>query len=148
MNVKSLCLACTALFAVSVTQAQEQTGFIHLSVPQKERGQDLTVSLYYPADAGGTALSLGENPLFVGVPVASDAPAHTGRYPLVLLSHGSGGNAENLAWIATKLVQAGYIVAAPNHPGTTSGDSTPAATLQMWHRPQDLSAVLDAMLSN
>lgn len=37
------------------------------------------------------------------------------------------------------------IVIAPNHPGSTSGDSSPAKTLRVWERPADLSAIADQL---
>lgn len=78
-----------------------------------------------------------------GHPVTAGARAKDGSYPLVVLSHGSGGNAANLAWIASYLADQGMIVMAANHPGTTSGDSTPEQTLKTWLRPADQSALID-----
>ena len=59
------------------------------------------------------------------------------------MSHGSGGNAVGLGWIAASLAERGMIVAAPDHPGTTSGDSSPERTVMPWERARDLVAVLD-----
>jgi predicted dienelactone hydrolase len=64
------------------------------------------------------------------------------------MSHGSGGNAERLGWIASELAAAGMIVVAPNHPGTTSNDSDPFQTVKTWERPADLSAALDYILTS
>ena len=40
-------------------------------------------------------------------------------YPLVVLSHGTGGSALQLSWLAEHLASNGYIVAAVNHHGNT-----------------------------
>ena len=62
------------------------------------------------------------------------------------MSHGSGGSIRTIGWIASHLAAAGFIVAGPDHPGTTTGNSTPADTIRLWERPADMSAVLTAML--
>jgi predicted dienelactone hydrolase len=86
--------------------------------------------------------------LFEGVAVFEKASLAAGAYPLVVLSHGSGGNAANLGWLAAALAADGFIVVAPNHPGTTSGDSRQADTLKIWNRPMDLSQVLTHVLAD
>jgi predicted dienelactone hydrolase len=67
---------------------------------------------------------------------------------LIVLSHGSGGRVQGMTWLATELAKSGFVVAGPNHPGTTSGDSTPADTPKVWERTQDLSAVIDTMTAD
>ncbi|WP_394788835.1 alpha/beta hydrolase family protein [Rhodoferax sp.] len=142
-----LCLACLAC-TNPAAWAQDGPGLQRLYLPAPARERPLEVLLWYPAEPGGKALLLGENQLFKGSPVRQDAPAAPGRYPLLLLSHGSGGNAANMGWLAGPLAQQGFIVAAPNHPGTTTGDSTPEATMRIWERPADISAVLSALLAH
>lgn len=109
----------------------------HRSVP-------LSLHLWYPSDAGTIEL-IGQNALFYGFHGRRDAAPSGGPYPLLMLSHGSGGNAERLGWIAAELAARGMIVAAVNHPGTTSNDSLPAQTVMPWERVADLKAVLDLM---
>jgi predicted dienelactone hydrolase len=50
-----------------------------------------------------------------------------------------------MSWIASALAQAGFAVAGPNHPGTTSGDSTPQDTPELWERTDDLSTLLSRL---
>lgn len=108
------------------------------------RPEGLDLHLWYPATEGAVEL-VGQNAVFYGFHARRDAPPEAGAHPLVLLSHGSGGNAERLGWIAAELAAQGMIVAAVNHPGTTSGDSLPARTVMPWERVADLTAVLDRM---
>ena len=77
-----------------------------------------------------------------------NAPLLKGRFPLIVLSHGSGGRVQGMTWLATELAKSGFVVAGPNHPGTTSGNSTPADTPKVWERTQDLSAVIDTMTAD
>jgi predicted dienelactone hydrolase len=53
-----------------------------------------------------------------------------------------------MSWLATNLAKAGFVVAGPNHPGTTSGDSMPADTPRLWERTQDLSTVISALTTD
>jgi predicted dienelactone hydrolase len=71
-----------------------------------------------------------------------------GRFPLVLLSHGSGGNMDNLGWLSSALAAEGLMVLGVNHPGSTSGDSSPRRSVDLATRAADLSAALDALLAD
>ncbi|MCJ8056408.1 alpha/beta hydrolase [Shinella curvata] len=131
------------LTSVAASAQAGEVGVRSLSVPAPERGRDLAVTVWYPAGGGGAPTMIGDNQLFKGAAARENAPLAAGAFPLVLLSHGSGGRVEAMSWLATALAEAGFIVAGPNHPGTTSGDSTPAATPRIWERTADLSALID-----
>ncbi|PPE81973.1 dienelactone hydrolase, partial [Kaistia algarum] len=128
--------------------AADVVGVKTLAVPSPARGRDLAVTIWYPATPGGAEIRVGESKLFRGAPAFADAPLARGHFPLILVSHGSGARIENLGWIANRLVAAGFIVAGPNHPGTTSGDSTPIDTPNVWERTADLSTLLTALTEN
>ncbi len=71
------------------------------------------------------------------------------RLPLVLLSHGTGGSAMQMAWLGTALARAGYIAVAVDHPGNNAnGKMTPEGFALWWERATDLSNVLDGMLKD
>jgi predicted dienelactone hydrolase len=84
-------------------------------------------------------------PAAVNAPVAQ-APE---KFPLIVLSHGFGATAANMAWLGKALAAHGAITAAVNHPGNNAidGNTVPGATL-WWLRARDLSAVIDAMLKD
>lgn len=107
------------------------------------------MQVWYPAaGSDGAAGLIGQNALFIGTWKSDGATPQSGALPLVLFSHGSGGNAERLGWFATALAEAGFVVAAPNHTGTTAGDSDPFQTPMVWNRTADLTAALDLMLDH
>lgn len=112
------------------------------------RDAPLGATLWYPAEAGGTPELVGDNGVFVGGRAWRDAPVAAGPHPLVLLSHGGGGNARQYGWIANRLVAAGFVVAAPDHPGSTTGNASAREAVAVWNRPADLSAVLTSLLSD
>lgn len=145
-------LSCAALVVAALQQpakADEPVGTVHLPAPSRERGVDLDVTVWYPAQAGGQAVTLGDSMLFVGTSAMRDAPIADGSYPLILLSHGAGlaGTPEALSWIATPLASQGFIVAAPTHPGNGGPNRSAAETMKLWLRPSDLSRTLDAIES-
>ena len=143
---KSKLLAFTALTMLLITSAaQSAPGYKTSILEVKHRQQPLPIHIWYPANDGGVKSMLGKNAVFKGVEVQRGAPPKMGAHPLILLSHGSGGNAANLGWIAAKLADEGAIVVSTNHPGTTSRDSFPRETIKIWQRTKDFTAILDFM---
>jgi predicted dienelactone hydrolase len=69
---------------------------------------------------------------------------------LVLLSHGTGGAAAQLSWLAESLATHGYMVAGVNHHGNTAAEPTyhPHGFTLWWERPRDLSVLLDQLLAD
>ncbi len=65
-----------------------------------------------------------------------------------VLSHGSGGNMDALGWLSSELALNGAVVLAVNHPGSTSGDSSPRCFIKLWERAADISAALDHLLAD
>jgi predicted dienelactone hydrolase len=127
----------------------DQTPGYHTAlVPMVHRAKPVLVHFWYPAKNQNKQELVGQNGLFFGHYVQPNAKPIEGSLPVVLLSHGSGGNAERLGWLATEIANRGMIVAAPDHPGTTSGDSDPFQTVKVWERPEDLSAILDFLGAN
>lgn len=112
------------------------------------RGTDVDFDIWYPATDGGKTVTVGGNGVFYGTPAGRRAPHQDGRFPLVIMSHGAGGNAGQFGWIASELAQAGFVVVLPNHPGTTTGNVSAAEAVRVWERPADVSAVLDELVGN
>jgi len=132
-----------------VALAGTAVGFKQIEQAEKGNDRSLKISLWYPANGAVTkAETVGENPVFYGLTVKPDVLAAPGKHPLVLLSHGYGGSWRNLNWLAGELVQSGYIVAAPDHPGTTFQNMDDAEALRLWERPRDISRTLTAVLEN
>ncbi|WP_165216088.1 alpha/beta hydrolase family protein [Affinirhizobium pseudoryzae] len=142
-------LLLTALATITLlpwtASAEPSVGATTISIPSPHRGKPLSVDVWYPSDAKAPDTLIGDNRIFTGAAAKADAAIDPGRHPLILLSHGSGSRAQGMAWIAARLAAKGFIVAGPDHPGTTSGDSTPIATPRIWERTQDLSDIITWM---
>ena len=123
-------------------------GFHETQISLPHRGAPIPLFVWYPVVGEGTPELIGQNSLFYGFHALRDAPVPDRKLPVVLVSHGSGGNAVSLGWLASHLATQGAMVVATNHPGTTSRDSTPEATVRIWERPQDLSAILDLITND
>ncbi|WP_420911296.1 alpha/beta hydrolase family protein, partial [Winslowiella iniecta] len=108
--------------------------------PQRQ----LSVRLFYPTRSEAPSVLQGNNSVFQGFAAIPDASLAAGKFPMVVLSHGSGGNNTSLAWLATQLARHGIIVLAANHPGSTTGDSR--ATTDVTLQTRDISIMLNVIL--
>ncbi|OKH86600.1 hypothetical protein LF95_21815 [Thalassospira sp. TSL5-1] len=128
-------------------QPRHETGFQKLEIPASDQGRALSGAIWYPTEnvTHTTATLIADNAAFVGEKAIIDAAPDAQPHPLIVLSHGFGGNWRNQAWLATSLAQAGYIVAAINHPGTTSRDLEPLKGARLWQRPADISHLVTAL---
>jgi len=151
----ALCAAATSLAAAA--QAGP-VGERHLtttdaSAPLRDalHQASVRVTVWYPAAAGAVEqrIDLGPpgKPFFIVGAVAPDAAFADARpRPVVLLSHGYGGNARIMGWFGIPLARAGYVVVAVDHPGNNGVDKmTAAGALMPWDRAQDLAAALAAV---
>jgi predicted dienelactone hydrolase len=130
----------------------------HPSVVRNWRGartEGLRTTIWYPVDPDilESANDIGDpgDPIFRGHPVINKAPVSTRRakYPLLLLSHGTGGSANDLDWLGAALAANGYVVAGLNHPGNNALEPlTPDGFLLWWERATDASEVLDGILAD
>ena len=126
-------------------QAAELIGFREVTLADASQQRPLHVALWYPTTASSPALTSADNRIFQGLTTIQDAPPSSSAHPLVVLSHGYRGNWRNLSWLVPELVDQGYIVAAPDHPGTSTFDQRPAEAAKLWERPRDLSRVIDEL---
>ncbi len=115
----------------------------------------LVATIWYPVDPGLPEMPRGfgppDDPIFRGHPVAqATAPSNAqARYPLILLSHGTGGTATDEDWLAAALAAHGYIVAGVNHPGNNALEPlTREGFLLWWERATDVSEALDGLTAD
>ena len=121
------------------------------------RGSDdrtITGMVWYPAEAAAEEKDIyvpDEDPLFYEGRAAKDATLAPSfeLFPLIALSHGTGGSAPQMAWLATQLAARGYIVVAVNHPGNNAFTGyRPEGFVEWWWRARDISLAIDGMLSD
>jgi predicted dienelactone hydrolase len=115
----------------------------------------LRVIIWYPGNGEGTPEEVSDTGQFTKpITIFHDGPLSSSmkQYPLVILSHGSGGNALQMRWIGYYLSMYGYIAVSINHNGTSTEErQTGMLTLSdfcIWERPRDISVVVDRMLAD
>ena len=111
----------------------------------------LRTTIWYPAVAGAR-----ESDCRVGVFRAgwtareADMIDNPEQLPLVVMSHGTGGAAAQLSWLAEHLASNGFLVAAVNHHGNTAAEEAyvPLGFILWWERARDVSVVIDKLLAD
>lgn len=128
----ALCLVAT----VPPAPGRAQVGFTQVTIALTD-GTPLTTGIWYPTLTPSHPITVGLTPM----EAARDAPPLSGPHPVVLISHGNGGDLTSHANLAIALAQAGFIAAAPRHDGDNFLDHR--RELDPLPRAHALSAVLD-----
>ena len=114
----------------------------------------LLATVWYPAAESAVEKPTeipGMSQLFVIGSAAQDATLASApaKFPMIVLSHGTGGSAMQMAWLGTALAAKGYIAVAVNHPGNNATEAYTAQGFSTWwERARDLSAAIDSMLAD
>jgi len=113
----------------------------------EKRNRPLVTEIWYPTPDSLKITDKKYSPFLRNYTVL-DGSLPSGKLPLIMLSHGTGGNRISLEWLAQSLVKSGFIVAAVDHWGNTSDNKIPVEFLKAWERPQDISFVLTQLLKD
>jgi predicted dienelactone hydrolase len=113
-------------------------------VEDVERALKVQVLVVYPTGEAEKLEHFGPFPL----PVALGAAPLPGRYPLVIVSHGSGGTLVSHRELARYLASRGFIVALIEHPGNNRNDNRLAQGVEVLAtRPRDVRLVVDWLVA-
>lgn len=129
-----------------------QTHTLDIAQADDLPARKLTLEIWYPASEAATPGTIyqticrdGVTPVeYAGSACRDAAPAMDLRAPLIVLSHGYPGNRYLMSHLAESLAAKGYVVAAPDHLGSTYDDPQ-AFGLTLLHRPLDQRGVIDAV---
>ena len=102
---------------------------------------DGPITLYYPTKVAAAPIRRGPFTL----QLAEQAPPERGNGRLVVISHGSGGGPWVHADLARSLVEAGFVVAMPQHHADNSKDDSNPGPNSWAIRPQEVSRAIDAV---
>jgi predicted dienelactone hydrolase len=118
-------------------------GVTRIAVPDVE---PLDALVWYPTKAPEIAWQAGELP----VAASRDAAIAAGqRFPVILLSHGSGGSPLGHRDLATHLARDGFIVVAPTQIGDSAGHAEGReAGRSLLDRPRQAVRALDTALAD
>lgn len=117
-----------------------------LSVLDEPKGISFPVWVMYPTRAPSAPATFGP----YSIDVAPDAPLlEEGRFPLVVISHGSGGSHLVYRTIGAHLAKNGYIVAMPEHAGNNRNNNALNGTLEnLENRPRHIRLTIDAITAD
>jgi predicted dienelactone hydrolase len=146
--IRIFAVAFAAISLTSAAAADPIAGYDRFEIAAPHRAAPVAASVWYPVGTPIYRGLIGDNAVFEGTPAYVGAAIAQGQFPLVLLSHGSGGNMDNLSWLSSRLALRGAMVLAVNHPGSTSGDSSPRRSVRLTERAADLRAALDHVLAD
>jgi len=140
----------------NMSEHQEyQIGLVHRSYedPRRrawdsDRARPLRTAIWYPASPGAEFRHHRVSIFKTGkYSVGAKLSTQMEKFPLVIVSHGTGGSWVSTAWICNRLARQGFIVAALNHHGNTAAE--PSLMLEgfmlWWERASDISAILDVL---
>jgi predicted dienelactone hydrolase len=132
----------TIAFCLTGTLAQA-AGFRFIDMPADADGPALKGAMWYPCAERPGEIDLGN----IAVPGVKDCPISGDKLPLVVVSHGRGGNFIGHHDTAEALADTGFIVAAINHPGSTTSDVSRVGDLSaLVERPTDIKRLIDFLL--
>lgn len=132
-------LALAAGFCLTAPTA-EAAGFRLIDVPADSEGPAMTGAVWSPCAIPPKEVMVG-NKALLGV---QDCPIEGDKLPLVVFSHGRGGNFIGHYDTAETLADAGFIVAAISHPGDTVSDMSRSDDLSAFvERPTDIKRLVD-----
>lgn len=116
-----------------------------------DSGPDLAGAIWYPCVGEPKDVALGKlaPPVDIELTGVKDCPVPGTKLPLVIFSHGRGGWFGGHNDTAEALADAGFVVAAINHPGDNGNDSSQRDSLSVLaQRPADMIRLFDFMLSS
>ncbi len=126
------------------TGSAAHVGGKHVRVADDD-GYQFPMLVMYPSDTPAGPVAFGP----FNLNMAANAQPRSGSYPVVLISHGSGGTHLGYLELARRLAVAGYVVCMPEHPGNNRSDNALADSPEnLANRPRHLTLALDLILSD
>lgn len=132
-------------------------GVSTITITDTDRNRPLTVDVWYPLTEGTTGEphrytfltgDYYESPAAISADATAISP--DGPFPLVVYSHGSGGQRYVASNYTETIASHGYLVVAPDHTGNTAveriAETSDDTALIALNRPQDVGVVIAAML--
>ncbi len=139
--LRKLTLAVSLCLSAVMVQA---AGIKIVQIPSNANGPALKAIIWTPCADTAQEVPIGPFVLMG----RRDCPTVGEKLPMVVISHGHGGTFLDHHDLAETLADAGFIVAAINHPGDTFSDTSHGADISAFvERPTDIKRLVDYMLS-
>jgi predicted dienelactone hydrolase len=129
-------------FCLTATLAQG-AGFRLIDIHADAEGPAIQGAMWYPCAEPPGEVSLGK----ITLPGVKDCPLIGENLPLIVVSHGKGGSFIGHHDTDEVLADAGFVVAAINHPGDNFSDLSRVSDLSIYvERPTDIKRLIDFMV--
>jgi len=139
--LKFLYVLIPAVLALS-DGAAHAAGFQRLNLPMDQNGPGLQGAVWTPCAEAAGDIKVGR----VAMQGVQGCKLPEGRYPLIVLSHGSAGSYLSHHDTAAALADAGFVVAAINHVGDNAQDKSRQGYLSIFStRPREMRRLIDYM---
>lgn len=125
-----------------------QIGKKSVTYTDKSRKRPLITEIWYPTNDTLTSKPDDSKEIFKILPVIANAKPADGKFPLLMVSHGTGGNRFSLSWMVESLVKKGYIVVSLDHYGNSTFLKLPREFVKWWERAIDVQYVLTQVLDD
>ena len=137
----------TCLAILSPSARAQNIGETTFHFKDETRNRPVTTEVWYPT-ADPVVQQTGSSYPFIHIPTVRNGKIANQKFPLILISHGTGGGRMTLEWLADKLVENGFIVAATDHYGNTYDHKIGEDFVEPWRRPLDISFALTSLLND
>src|SRR5258708_17485419 len=130
------------ILCLTATLAQA-AGLRFIDISADAEGPALKGAMWYPCFQTSGEVDFGKFTL----PLVKDCPLRGEKLPLIVVSHGRRGNFLGHYDTDEVLADAGFIVAAIDHPGDTVFDLSRTDDLSVYvERPNDIKRLIDFMI--
>jgi predicted dienelactone hydrolase len=128
-----------------MTDPEMFVGSRQLRIQDEDKGLSFPALVLYPTHVPSSPTAFGP----YSMDVSPDAPAAEGQYPLIIISHGTGGSHLVYRTIGTHLAKNGYVVAMLEHPGNNRNNNELEGTHEnLVNRPRHVRLTMDAVSSD
>jgi predicted dienelactone hydrolase len=120
-------------------------GYSTVELDDEQGDVTFPMTVMYPTCSPGKNENIGQYCLDVSI----EAAPKEGRFPLIILSHGSGGSHLVYRTLTHYLARNGFIIGIPEHPFNNRRDNSLAGTVEnLRNRPRHIRTAIDWFFAN
>ena len=152
MKKYSILLTVLILFFSCASKEEKpfRTGQKSITYTDASRNRPLVTEIWYPTYDSLTREEVVKDRRlpFKTIKTVKNATIVNQKFPLLLVSHGTGGNRFSLTWFIEKMVKQGYIVVSVDHYGNSTFNKLPREFVKWWERAIDIKYILTQVLED
>lgn len=131
--------------SLQMEEKKSFVGYCEVELVDNYSGVTFPMSVMYPTDELGKIEALGPFSMDLSI----NAKPKEEKFPLILISHGSGGGNLLYRTLAHYLASNGFIVGMPEHPFNNFNNNTLEGTVEnLENRPRHINITIDWFLEN